>query len=73
MRIINCDRCGLDITTKRSSAVHGIRDADEGSNGISTETAELCAGCYRAVWKLIGITPRMPRARRDAAKKAKRR
>jgi ribosomal protein S27AE len=52
-----CDRCGAEITGKKSAAVSGVNDADTDGNGVVTEHADLCTRCYRAVWKFIGITP----------------
>jgi hypothetical protein len=61
---INCDRCGADVTAKANAVVDGIRRPDGERGGQVSESADLCARCYRAVWKFIGITPRMPRRKR---------
>jgi hypothetical protein len=68
MTKVTCDRCGTDITEKKHSVVDGVREpegfAPHENVGVVTETADVCARCYRAIWKFIGITPRMPRRKR---------
>lgn len=44
-----CDRCGADVTGKKSSAVSGIADADPHRNGSVTTSADLCPRCYKAL------------------------
>ncbi len=44
-----CDRCGADLTNRKSSAVRGLKDADPQGNGIVTTQADLCPRCYRAL------------------------
>jgi len=61
----NCDRCDANIFEKKWAVVNGVRSPDDDGDGKVTETAELCARCYRAVWKFVGITPVMPRRRRS--------
>jgi len=39
-----CDRCGADITGKKSAAVHVIDDADETGNGRGP-SFDLCSRC----------------------------
>jgi len=60
-----CDRCGLDITDKHSSAVRIIADADPQGNGIVTKSAELCAPCRRALERWLVSAP--PTTKRKAA------
>jgi hypothetical protein len=66
MTSVTCDRCGADVTDKANAVVDGIRKPNGERGGEVSESADLCARCYRAVWKFIGLTPRMPRYRRAA-------
>ena len=53
MKRFFCDRCGVEVTGKRSGAASGVEDADENGDGTSTHHADhLCRGCYRAfvIW-----------------------
>lgn len=44
-----CDRCGDEVTGKKSSAIHGIADADNDGNGMHTDSHDhICRKCYRA-------------------------
>jgi len=42
-----CDRCGVETSDVRASAVNGIADADEHGNGVVTTSAALCDTCYQ--------------------------
>lgn len=52
-----CDRCGADVTQKRSAAVRVVGDADSQGNGAVTSDADLCQRCRSALetW-LTGAT-----------------
>lgn len=48
-----CDRCHAEVTGKKSSAIHGIQDADRDGNGTANDHFDVvCLRCYRAflVW-----------------------
>lgn len=42
----SCDRCGMDITNKKSAAVNAVEDADLQRNGDITNSWDLCQKCY---------------------------
>jgi ribosomal protein S27AE len=44
-----CDRCGADVTQKRSASVRIVSDADSQGNGAVTSDADLCPRCRRAL------------------------
>jgi hypothetical protein len=44
-----CDRCGADVTQKKSAALNLVGDADSQGNGTVTTTADLCQHCRTAL------------------------
>ena len=60
-----CDRCGADVTQKRSAVVRLIGDADSQGNGAVTSEADLCQRCRSAleVW-LLSTTVTSPKKAR---------
>jgi hypothetical protein len=62
-----CDRCGVDITNKTSSALRGIADADAQKNGILTLDADLCPSCYRDLVRWVDTASAAPRQKRKAS------
>lgn len=63
-----CDVCRDEVTDKDSSAIHGIRDADDQGNGTTTDAFDtVCRPCYRAwlLWmKVEAASARRPRKQR---------
>ncbi len=62
-----CDRCGDEVTGKKSSAVSGISDAAANGTGKVTDSFDIvCRRCYRA-WKSFmkpTTTPRIEKRSR---------
>ena len=52
-----CDRCGADVTQKKSAAVHVIGDADSQGNGAVTSEVDLCQPCRAALEAWVGSAP----------------
>jgi len=52
-----CDRCGADVTQKRSAVVRMIGDADSQGNGAVTSEADLCQRCRSALEVWLVSTP----------------
>jgi hypothetical protein len=50
-----CDRCGGDITDKKSSAVSIVTDADSHGNGSVTAHADLCHVCRRCLERWLKV------------------
>jgi len=51
-----CDRCGADVTQKKSAAVRLIGDVDSQGNGAITAEADLCQPCRTALEHWISPT-----------------
>ena len=52
-----CDRCGADVTQKKSAAVRLIGDVDSQGNGAITAEADLCQRCRSALEHWLAIAP----------------
>lgn len=42
----SCDRCGTDVTNKKSACVSVVGDSDVQCNGKETSRWDLCPRCY---------------------------
>ena len=58
-----CDRCGADVTQKKSAVVRMIGDADSQGNGAITNELDLCQPCRRALERWLQTTPTHTKAK----------
>lgn len=55
-----CDRCGVDITGRKSAAISIVGDADAQGNGTVTKHADLCQPCRHALDVWVTTSPSHP-------------
>lgn len=48
-----CDRCGVDVTARKSGRMKVVEDADDDGNGLVTKDWDICGECTKALMKFM--------------------